>query len=90
MSEVSSRLSRLFKAIIDPRIWHLFGCLVVGDHAAVIANSASIASGSGLSVKSAGHSLDPTQRDGRSDGGFAKVGLGSSHRYEAGESGNRR
>jgi pyruvate/2-oxoglutarate dehydrogenase complex dihydrolipoamide dehydrogenase (E3) component len=39
------------KAIIDHRTWHLFECLVVGDHAAVIANSASIAIGSGLSDK---------------------------------------
>lgn len=39
------------KAIIDPQTWHLLGCLVVGDHAAVIANSASLAIESGMSVK---------------------------------------
>ena len=39
------------KAIIDPQTWYLLGCLVVGDHAAVIANSAAIAIGSGMSIK---------------------------------------
>ena len=39
------------KAIIDPQTLYLLGCLVVGDHAAVIANSAAIAIGSGLSIK---------------------------------------
>ena len=39
------------KAIIDPQTWYLLGCLVVGDHAAVIANNAAIAIGSGLSIK---------------------------------------
>jgi dihydrolipoamide dehydrogenase len=39
------------KAMIDPQTWHLLGCLVVGDHAATIANSAALAIESGLSVK---------------------------------------
>jgi hypothetical protein len=73
-----------FKGIIDPRIWHLFGCLVVGDHAAVIANSASIASGSGSSVKSGRHSLDATQRDGSSSGHLAEALTSApSHKWEA-------
>jgi pyruvate/2-oxoglutarate dehydrogenase complex dihydrolipoamide dehydrogenase (E3) component len=37
--------------MIDPQTWHLLGCLVVGDHAPTIANSAAIAIESGLSVK---------------------------------------
>ncbi len=39
------------KVIVDPQTWHLLGCLVVGDHASVITNSAAIAIESGLSVK---------------------------------------
>jgi dihydrolipoamide dehydrogenase len=38
------------KVIIDVHSLHLVGCLVVGDHAAVIANSAAIAMRSGLAV----------------------------------------
>ena len=39
------------KVMVDTHSWHLLGCLVVGDHAAAIANSAAIAIESGLSVK---------------------------------------
>jgi dihydrolipoamide dehydrogenase len=39
------------KVIIDSRSRHLLGCLVVGDHAPVIANIAAIAMRSGLSVE---------------------------------------
>jgi pyruvate/2-oxoglutarate dehydrogenase complex dihydrolipoamide dehydrogenase (E3) component len=39
------------KVIVDPHNWHLLGCLVVGDHASTIANSAAIGIESGLSVK---------------------------------------
>jgi dihydrolipoamide dehydrogenase len=39
------------KVMVDPHSWHLLGCLVVGDHAAAIVNSAAIAIESGLSVK---------------------------------------
>jgi dihydrolipoamide dehydrogenase len=39
------------KVIVDPHNWHLLGCLVVGDHASTIVNSATIAMESGLSVK---------------------------------------
>jgi dihydrolipoamide dehydrogenase len=39
------------KVLVDMHSWHLLGCLVVGDHAATIANSAAIAIESGLSVK---------------------------------------
>ncbi len=39
------------KVLIDPRSRHLLGCLVVGDHAPVVANIAAIAMRSGLSVE---------------------------------------
>ena len=39
------------KVIVDPYNWHLLGCLVVGDHASTIVNSAAIGMESGLSVK---------------------------------------
>jgi pyruvate/2-oxoglutarate dehydrogenase complex dihydrolipoamide dehydrogenase (E3) component len=39
------------KVIVDPHNWHLLGCLVVGDHASTIVNSAAIGMESGLSVK---------------------------------------
>jgi dihydrolipoamide dehydrogenase len=39
------------KVIVDSQSWHLLGCLVVGDHASAIANSAAIAIAAGLSVK---------------------------------------
>ena len=39
------------RVIIDSRSRHLLGCLVVGDHAPVIANIATIAMRSGLSVE---------------------------------------
>jgi dihydrolipoamide dehydrogenase len=39
------------KVMVDPQTWRLLGCLVVGDHASVIANCAAIAIESGLSVK---------------------------------------
>jgi dihydrolipoamide dehydrogenase len=39
------------KVIVDPHNWHLLGCLVVGDHASTIANSAASGIESGLSVK---------------------------------------
>jgi len=39
------------KVMVDPQTWHLLGCLVVGDHASVIANCAAIAIESGISVK---------------------------------------
>ena len=39
------------KVIIDSRSRHLLGCLVVGDHALVVANIAAIAMRSGLSVE---------------------------------------
>jgi dihydrolipoamide dehydrogenase len=39
------------KVMVDPQTWRLLGCLVVGDHASVIANCAAIAIESGISVK---------------------------------------
>jgi pyruvate/2-oxoglutarate dehydrogenase complex dihydrolipoamide dehydrogenase (E3) component len=39
------------KVIVDTLSWRLLGCLVVGDHASTLANSAAIAIESGLSVK---------------------------------------
>jgi dihydrolipoamide dehydrogenase len=39
------------KVMVDTHSWRLLGCLVVGDHAAAIVNSAAIAIESGLSVK---------------------------------------
>jgi len=39
------------KVIVDTLSERLLGCLVVGDHASAIANSAAIAIESGLSVK---------------------------------------
>jgi dihydrolipoamide dehydrogenase len=39
------------KVIVDSQSWHLLGCLVVGDHASAIVNSAAIAIESGLSIK---------------------------------------
>ncbi len=39
------------KVIVDSQSWHLLGCLVVGEHASAIVNSAAIAMESGLSVK---------------------------------------
>ena len=39
------------KVIIDAHSMHLLGCLIVGDHAAVIANTAAIAMRSGLTVE---------------------------------------
>jgi dihydrolipoamide dehydrogenase len=39
------------KVIVDPHNWHLLGCLVVGDHASTIVNSAAIGMESRLSVK---------------------------------------
>ena len=39
------------KVLVDPQTWRLLGCLVVGDQASVIANCASIAIESGMSVK---------------------------------------
>jgi len=38
------------KVIVDTHTLHLLGCLVVGDHASVIANSAAIAIESGMSI----------------------------------------
>jgi dihydrolipoamide dehydrogenase len=38
------------KVVVDSRSLHLLGCLVVGDHAPVIANIAAIAGRSGLTV----------------------------------------
>jgi pyruvate/2-oxoglutarate dehydrogenase complex dihydrolipoamide dehydrogenase (E3) component len=38
------------KIIVDAGSRHLLGCLVVGDHAPVIANIAAIAMRSGLSI----------------------------------------
>jgi dihydrolipoamide dehydrogenase len=43
--------STFLKVIVDPYNWHLLGCLVVGDHASTIANSAAICMESGSSVK---------------------------------------
>jgi dihydrolipoamide dehydrogenase len=39
------------KVMVDPQTWRLLGCLVVGNHASVIANCAAIAIESGMSVK---------------------------------------
>jgi pyruvate/2-oxoglutarate dehydrogenase complex dihydrolipoamide dehydrogenase (E3) component len=39
------------KVIIDARSRHLLGCLVAGDHAPVIANTAAIAMRSGFTVE---------------------------------------
>jgi pyruvate/2-oxoglutarate dehydrogenase complex dihydrolipoamide dehydrogenase (E3) component len=39
------------KVIIDLHTRHLLGCLVVGDHAPVIANIATIAMNSGMGVE---------------------------------------
>ena len=42
--------STFLKVIVDSRSRLLLGCLVVGDHAPVIANIAAIAMASGLSI----------------------------------------
>jgi dihydrolipoamide dehydrogenase len=39
------------KVIIDAHSMHLLGCLIVGDHAAVIANTAAMAMRSGLTIE---------------------------------------